>query len=364
MLSEKLSGLKHGLNDAFPMIQRLSVATYRPEQDILQTFWWEEDLPSNIHNYEAKLSDCRSLKLLADTAQDRVINDLSVFDNVNHIHTALIRKAGFRSSFSVPLLVDGELLGFMFANSRELNVMKGEVVDRLRLIAMVMALLLHQDNFRLDILKSTVETMKVISELRNPETGEHLQRMASYSLMIARTLADQYQFTDIFIDYIYLYAPLHDIGKISTPDSILLKEGPLTDDEFTIMKEHSAAGNELAKKLIKVYRLDGIPYVSAITSIIRSHHEKMDGSGYPDRLVGDEITIEARIVAVADIFDALTSHRPYKKAWTNDESFTELKRLSGTILDKDCVDALVNNLEQIECIQRSFEDHTYWAETA
>lgn len=221
---------------------------------------------------------------------------------------------------------------------------------------MVVSLLLHQDVSRIGILKSTVESMKLVSSHRDPETGEHLQRMATYSLMIARELAPKYKLSDVRTRYIYLYAPLHDVGKITVPDSILLKKGSLTKEEFDQMKEHSVSGYELVQKLINVYSLADIPYIDVLTSIVRSHHEKIDGTGYPDGLVDSEISIDAKIVAVADIFDALTSNRPYKKAWSNDNAFAELQSLSGTKLDPDCVDALLRNREKIVQIQKEYTD--------
>ena len=139
-------------------------------------------------------------------------------------------------------------------------------------------------------------------------------------------------------------------------DDILLKDGPLSKEEFLTMQEHSSKGDELAAKLINVYQLSEGPYISILRAIIRWHHEKMDGSGYPDGLTGKQIPIAVRIVTVADIFDALTSVRPYKRAWTNEDAFKELKKLAGSQLDSHCVAALINNKQQILNIQEKFKD--------
>jgi len=153
--------------------------------------------------------------------------------------------------------------------------------------------------------------------------------------------------TDLVISYIYLYAPLHDLGKLMIADDILLKAGPLSDDEFQIMQGHTNQGDELAAKLINVYQLSEMPFISMLRAIIRWHHEKMDGSGYPDGLQRAKIPVAARVVAVADIFDALTSVRPYKEAWTNEDAFAELKKLAGSKLDGNCVNALMTEKQQI-----------------
>jgi HD-GYP domain-containing protein (c-di-GMP phosphodiesterase class II) len=221
---------------------------------------------------------------------------------------------------------------------------------------MIFSLLVHQNSEKLNVLRSTVESLKILSYGRDPETAEHQQRMATYSLLIAREIADSYQLTDPVINYIYLYAPLHDLGKLMIADSILLKAGPLTKDEFSAMQEHTNKGDELAEKLINVYQLSESPYISILRSIIRWHHEKIDGSGYPDGLKEEQIPIAVRIVEIADIFDALTSVRPYKSAWTNEEAFKELRTLAGNKLDSLCVDALIKNKQQILKIQDKFKD--------
>ncbi len=355
-IDKKLQLIRAELAVDFPFIHRIAVAVYDEDRDALHTYAFDEDSPSNIHNYEAILSECTSLLGLANSSTDRVVNDMTIFDKSIHRHTHLINKVGFYSSYTAPLIIDGKLLGFFFANSRDKNVLKGEVINRLKLNAMLVALWLQQDDYRFNVLKSTVESMKIVSDHRDPETGEHLLRMASYSLLIARDVADLHQLNDIEIDQIYLYSSLHDIGKITIADSILLKPGKLTEDEFDAMKLHTTKGDEIATKLIELYDLKDIPYIEMLSNIIRSHHEKMDGSGYPDGLMADEIPIEARIIAVADIFDALTSQRPYKKAWSNAEAFKELKQLSGTKLDSSCVEALCRNTKQILEIQQTFID--------
>ena len=355
-LKQKICQSRADLNRSYPFIHRFSIALYHAERDVIQTHVYDEDIDSNIHNYEAILSECRSLHELALTETERVVNDISIFDQGKHQHTALIRRAGYLSSVTIPLLIEGQLLGFLFVNSREKNVFNEEVVQRLRLISMIFTLLVHQNSEKLHVLKSTVESMKMVSFGRDPETAEHQQRMASYSLLIAREVAAIHKLTDPVINYIYLYAPLHDIGKIMIADDILLKAGALSKEEFLIMQGHTNKGDDLAEKLINVYQLSESPYISILRAIIRWHHEKMDGSGYPDGLTAKQIPIAVRIVAVADIFDALTSVRPYKAAWTNAQAFQELKKLAGSKLDSRCVDALISRKQQILIIQEKFKD--------
>lgn len=253
---------------------------------MIQTYVHDEDIDTNIHNYEAILCNCKSLSELAATQTERIVNDISIFAASEHKHSVLIREAGYQPSVTNPLLIEGQLLGFFFVNSREKNVFNEEVVQRFRLISMIFTLLIQQNSEKINVLKSTVESMKMVSFERDPETAEHQQRMASYSLLIARELASMHNITDLIISYIYLYAPLHDLGKLTIADDILLKAGSLTKDEFLIMQEHTNKGDELAAKLINVYQLSEISYISMLRATIRWHHEKLDGSGYPDGLIG------------------------------------------------------------------------------
>jgi HD-GYP domain-containing protein (c-di-GMP phosphodiesterase class II) len=360
-LKQKTHQIRVDLTTSFPFVHRLAIAIYHVERDVLQTYVYDEDKDSDIHNYEAVLSECTSLKELADEQRERVVNDISILDNSKHHHTELIRQAGYLSSVTIPLIIDGQLLGFLFANSREKNIFNEEAVQRLRLVSMIFALLLQYNSEKLNVLKSTVESMKIVSFGRDPETAEHQQRMAIYSLIIARGVALKYHLTDIDINYIYLYAPLHDIGKLAIADNILLKSGHLTKDEILTMQGHASKGDELVEKLINAYDLADVPQISMLNEIIRWHHEKMDGSGYPDGLVKNQIPISGRIVSVADVFDALTSERPYKKAWTNEKAFNELRKLSEKKLDRDCVNVLINEESKVINIQREFKDmNVHW----
>jgi HD-GYP domain-containing protein (c-di-GMP phosphodiesterase class II) len=156
-----------------------------------------------------------------------------------------------------------------------------------------------------------------------------------------------------------MFSPLHDIGKIAIPDDILLKNSSLTGDEMAIMKTHTTSGLEMINDLLVNFGLDNISHTAILRNIAFLHHEKMNGTGYPEQRVGEAIPLEARIVAVADIFDALTSQRPYKEAWSNQAAFQLLQELSGEELDADCVSALIENENEVKEIQRQFQENIY-----
>ena len=184
------------------------------------------------------------------------------------------------------------------------------------------------------------------AEYRDPETGGHIKRMAYYSRHIAAQLGMSAEIQALLLEA----APMHDMGKVGIPDSILLKTGRLNTSEFEIMKDHAQYGyNILNGSNSKLMQLGA--------DIALSHHEKYDGSGYPNQLKGEEISIFGRIVAVADVFDALTSERPYKKAWSIEDAVNLLKQNSGTHFDRHCVDAFLQDMDEVLQIKERFSDH-------
>ncbi|KZZ11772.1 phosphohydrolase, partial [Oleiphilus sp. HI0078] len=248
-------------------------------------------------------------------------------------------------------------IGFIFFNSFEKNVFEESTLVDLDMTAHMLVLLVSHEQDVVGTLQATVRSAMNFTHHRDPETAMHIDRMSRFSRLIADELAHKYGFDDQFVEHIFLFSPLHDIGKISIPDSVLLKPGKLDDQEFEIMKSHAEKGKELIDTLLENFSLDSLNYIDILKNIAHHHHEAYDGSGYPDGLVAQDIPIEARIVAVADVFDALTSERPYKKAWSNDDAFAKIDAMAGTKLDRECVDALIKNRELVEEIQRQFKEN-------
>lgn len=175
-------------------------------------------------------------------------------------------------------------------------------------------------------LDGVVNALAVTAEKRDPYTAGHQQRVAHLACAIAREMrlpADQ-------IDGIRVAATLHDIGKIAVPSEILTKPGQLTEMEWGLIRCHPQAGYEILKN---------IPFTWPVARIVLQHHERMDGSGYPSGLSGDEILLEARILAIADVIEAMASHRPYRPALGTKEALTEISQNSNVLYDSDAVNA-------------------------
>ena len=195
-----------------------------------------------------------------------------------------------------------------------------------------------------------------LADSRDPETGAHLDRTRSYCALLAELYISNAEYKGelgpAFVEGMYYVSPLHDIGKVAIPDRVLLKPGRLDKDEFTIMKNHTTIGADSLKGVLEysdqeVFRM--------AYRICRFHHEKWDGSGYPDGLKGEEIPIEARIMMLADVYDALLSKRVYKPPMSFKETADELRSSFGTHFDPKLAKLMLDNIEQFEVIHQRIQ---------
>lgn len=193
--------------------------------------------------------------------------------------------------------------------------------------------------------RETIARLARAAEFRDPETGAHILRMAHYSQLIAQRLGLEPELCERILSA----APMHDVGKVGTPDHILLKPGRLTDEEMAIMRRHATIGYDILKG-------SSSPMIQLAAEIALSHHEKFNGSGYPGGLAAEAIPLSGRIVAVADVFDALTSARPYKPAWELDRAVAFLKGERGQHFDPTCVDAFFDQWSAVLAIRERYKD--------
>ncbi|WP_081413501.1 response regulator [Aneurinibacillus terranovensis] len=190
-----------------------------------------------------------------------------------------------------------------------------------------------------------VQHLSSAAEFKDPETAAHIQRISHYSGVLTRSMGLSKEDIELMIGA----SPMHDIGKIGVPDHILLKPGKLTPEEFEKMKEHTTIG-------YKILCGSESPLLRLASEIAISHHEKFDGSGYPNGLAGEDIPLSGRIVAVADVFDALTSRRPYKEAFPNEVALDIICKGRGSHFDPKIVDVFLKSLPEILDIQKQCRD--------
>lgn len=207
----------------------------------------------------------------------------------------------------------------------------------------------HLSLVRMDELKRTrleiVQRLGLAAEYKDNETGLHVIRMSHYSRILARALG----WSEADCDDLLNAAPMHDVGKIGIPDAVLRKPGKLDADEWAVMRQHVSIGAKIIGE-----HPSGL--LRMAQRIALTHHEKWDGSGYPNGLAGEDIPIEGRIVAIADVFDALTSERPYKQAWPVEEAVAFLREQSGQHFDPDLVELFIQRLPAV------LEVKARWAE--
>jgi putative two-component system response regulator len=207
--------------------------------------------------------------------------------------------------------------------------------------------------------------LATLAESRDSDTGAHLERVRTYSRIIAQHLSRQPKFVGTinadFVRLIYLTSPLHDIGKVAMPDSVLLKPGPLSRDEFEAMKTHTTKGAATLEAALAEYPT--AHYLRMARDIAASHHEWFDGTGYPDGLAGERIPLCGRIVALADVYDALTSRRIYKVAYPHEQARAIVIQDRGTHFDPDVVDAFLANEDKFIAAREALRDPEPRADT-
>ncbi|MDH5612784.1 MAG: HD domain-containing protein [Gammaproteobacteria bacterium] len=353
-LRDKLVAAHASIRQQFPFIVRVAVTLYDSKTRVLKTYLHSGDEGDLLENYQQLLDNAPSLKALLDQGLPRVINNMLTFAGGEHDRTKRVARHGYKASYTLPMFNEGDFFGFIFFNSSESDVFTEATLRQIDIFGHLISLMVINELSSIRALTAAVKTTSHITHCRDPETGSHLDRMSRYSRLIASSIAKKYNLDDEYIEHVFMFSPLHDIGKISIPDEVLLKPGLLTEDEITIMKTHARKGREMIDDLVDNFGLHNIKHIDVLRNIAEYHHEAVNGSGYPEGKVQDEIPLEARIVAVADVFDALTSCRPYKDAWNNQKAIDVLKELAGEKLDADCVNALVNNIEEIEKIQQLF----------
>lgn len=201
-----------------------------------------------------------------------------------------------------------------------------------------------------------IVTMADMVENRDSDTGAHIQKTAAYVKIIVEGLKRKGYYaekiTPKFMSDVVRSAPLHDVGKINIPDAVLNKPGKLTDEEFEIMKTHTTAGKQIMEHAIST--VEGDSYLKEARNMAAYHHERWDGRGYPERLHGEIIPLSARIMAVADVFDALTSPRVYKPAFPLEKALSIIEEGRGTQFDAKCVEVFMESLDEVKVVLKKY----------
>jgi HD-GYP domain-containing protein (c-di-GMP phosphodiesterase class II) len=317
-------------------------------------------LPENVLGKTVPIAET-SLGRVIETGTPRIINDLEDYNSKRPYkeYNRTILDAGIRASITLPLKFNNKPVGIIFFSSDRKNVYRNEHANFLQTIANSIAIALKNTIFIEDLLYSSILALAKLAESRDEDTGDHLQRMKIYSRTIAQFLFEESkyknQITHEFIENIEKFSPLHDIGKVGIRDGILLKPAKLTPEEFEDMKYHAVYGGQVLRAADENIIKNGKSLFRLGIEIAEGHHEKWNGTGYPHGISGEGIPLSARIVAVADVFDALTSRRPYKEPFSLEESYNIIMKGSGNHFDPEVIRVFEKNWDRIVELYMGFQ---------
>lgn len=356
-LSDQLKIVLGLISSRYPFIDRVAVALYDPATDLIKTFVSSNRDGSALQLYEVPLSEVPSLAEMARSRQRRLVGEIDQSFLAQSEHTLWLKAQNYHSSYTTPIFQGEELAAFLFFDSHQAHAFSEEVAVFLDAFSDLIAQLFLMQQRVAHGMASTIQLAVDLARVRDFETGQHLERIAYFSRIMARALARKKGLTDEYIEYLQLFAPLHDIGKVGIPDHVLLKPGRLDEQEYEVMKRHVTIGENIIDRIGRDMGLQTSLPNCIMRNIVATHHERGDGSGYPRGLTMDQIPLEGRIVAVADVYDALTNRRAYKAPWSEAEVVAEMQRQAQIgQLDGECVEALMDAREARAAIKLRFAD--------
>ncbi len=324
----------------------------KSDQLVLKASVGYEDVPPGL---KVSCDDPTSIHAQAFTEEYLVyLDDVLEIPGVN----PLIKTMG--SSLVLPVISNHGPVGVFDFGSMRTKAFQSQEIGLCSMVVDQMSYSL--ENIRLvrelrDSRDAVIRGMALLSEIRDSHIGGHLNRICAMSRYLAERLVDRVGYSTVttsFINIIERAAALHDVGKVGIPDAVLLKPGKLTDEEFDIMRTHSTIGGELLEGLIDDF--GDYAMISMGATVARAHHERWDGKGYPNGLSGKSIPLEARIVSICDVYDALTSKRVYKDAWGHEETMKILHDGAGTQFDPDLVDVFLSHPKDLLEIRKRYPD--------
>ncbi|MGC9423850.1 HD-GYP domain-containing protein [Vibrio sp.] len=356
-LNHQLSHIHQRIITHDPMITRLSFALYDAEHDELKTYAGSTLNGLELAHYSCVLNDLPSLRQCIESGEVRYINDLPHELNSTHPHNRWLIAQGFQSSLALPVYHAQTFIGFIFLNSCEKNAFNPEKYTTLKPFIDIIRFVVSSEY---DLVHSLITAATEINEKSVEhwqESRAHKERISRFARVIALEVASIYQLDDELIEHISQFSKCHDIGKLSVPSQLLNKPSALGHDERVLLNQHVEKGIEIINQIIDEIGSPEHPSVSILKEIVAYHHEFLDGSGYPYGLTEESIPISARIIAVANIFDALTNHRPYKQAWSIPFALLELEKMvNAGKLDKHCVNALRYHQDYIKRVIEAYPE--------
>lgn len=357
--TSQLKRLHRDVQAEHPALLRIAFAIFDPATGLVKTYSHSTINSNPLVFYDCPLDEAPSLAMVAESRQPRIINDTRPMAASSRWHARMVALSGLKSSYTKPIFSRDVLQGFLFLNADTLGYFDASRMRALTLLVRHLELLFIQALVPHHTFRGAVRMARKFSGTRDEETPHHLERMARYARLIVRELQAEEDIDDAFAEALFQFAPLHDVGKIAVADSILFKPGTLSEAELAEMRSHAQKGAAIIDDIVEAFDLDAGWAAEIMRNIVLYHHESPDGSGYPFGKRGAAIPLEARVTKVADVFDALTSSRPYKQPWPLERAFSHLQESIGKQFDGDCVKALIRRRSDIEAIRRNFPDESF-----
>ncbi|WP_456404071.1 HD-GYP domain-containing protein [Thiolapillus sp.] len=337
--SEQLKRIHKRIQQQYPFVSGIEIALHHSASQAVKLF----SVPGGSAAHA--LMD---LLFHTPNGKPQVIHDLAMLAPDKEEISRSLQISGYKSGLSIPFRIDAQKHGVALYAATRKDCFTPTTIEQMQVYTRVIAQVLTSEHGATENLHSAVSAILRLNHVSQSESPSHLKRVAHYSRLIARNCEEARTLGKEWIEHLYLFSPLHDIGKVFMPEELLNKPGAFTDAEFELMKTHSRKGRELIDHMIESFGYDDeIHYADMLRNIITYHHEAIDGSGYPLGLQGKEIPLEARIVSVADVLDALMTKRVYKEAWSVDKSIAMLHTLAGNKLDTEFVEIMASNKEQL-----------------
>lgn len=322
-------------------IDRLSFALYDPKSDQMKTYADSTVHGFELSHYACSLAELPSLKPCIESGEARYIGDIPNELSSDTPHTRWLIAQGFHSSLALPVYHAQTFIGFLFLNSCQKQAFTPKNYSKLKPFIDLIRFVVSSEYDLFHSLLNAATNFNEKSTEHWEESKEHKERISRFARVIALEVAAIYQLDDELIEQISQFSRCHDIGKLSIPCHVLNKPSSFADEEKELLNQHVEKGIEIINHIIDEIGSPKNPSVSVLKEIVAYHHEFLDGSGYPYGLTEESIPFSARIITVANIFDALTNHRPYKQAWSIPFALLELEKMvvAGK-LDRHCVNAL------------------------
>lgn len=356
-LNNQLADIHQRLRVAEPEIDRISFALYDAESGNLKTYADSTFHGYELMHYEFPLEALHALKQCSLSGEPRYLNDIPNELVPTYPHTKWLIEQGFHSSLAVPAYHGDEFIGFIFLNSCQKDYFNEVRKASLKPYIEIIRFIVSSEYDLVHALLNSANDINASSPEHFQESHEHRERISRFAKVIALEVAPIYDLDDEMIETISQFSKCHDIGKLAVPPSVLNKPNSLEDEEREQLNDHVEKGVEIINHIIDDMGAPNHPCVSVLKEIVAYHHEFLDGSGYPYGLTQDDIPISARIISVANIFDALTSHHPYKQAWSVPFALLELEKMVVVgKLDKHCVNALRGHQDYLKKVIEAYPE--------